>query len=157
MALTASFTLVDSFAEEIGDGTIDLDTHSFVAIPLSSGYTFSAAHNRVDDVTANEVTTNGGARITLTGVTWSQTAGVASFIADDVVWTQSGGTALTIHSFAIADNTPSGDANKPLIGCGLLDITAGGTDVVAPAGGSPANTITLAATGGVFFTSTVNP
>jgi hypothetical protein len=139
---TGSIVFYDSFSTEIS-GSIDLSADAFVVIPLSSSYTPNVAtHTRVSDLTG-EVTTNGGQRIVLQNTTWADVgSGIGEFDADDIVWTQSGGSDLVIHYFAIADNTPAADANKQLICYGLLDITAGGTDVTAPAGGSPANTIT---------------
>lgn len=135
---TATMNFYNSFSIEGLIGTVDLDSHSFVCIPLSASYTPSAAHSRVSDLTG-EVTTNGGSRITLTSVTATQSGGVGKFDADDVTFTQSGGSDLVIRYFAIADDTPSGDANKPLLGWGLLDNSGGGTDVTILAGGSPAN------------------
>ncbi len=153
---TATLNFYNSFSIEGLIGTVDLDSHSFVCIPLSASYTPSAAHSRVSDLTG-EVTTDGGARITLTGVTANQSGGIGKFDADDVTYTQSGANDLVIKYFAIADDTPSGDANKPLLGWGLLDNAGGGTPVTVPAGGSPANSIKIVwHANGIFKTILTN-
>lgn len=137
-----SFVFYDSFAVEHATATIDLGADSFVCIPLASSYAPNVAtHTRVSNLTG-EVTTNGGQRVTLANKTWTDIGGgIGQFDADNVVWTQSGASDLAIRYYAIADNTPVGDINKPLVGYGLLDITP--ADVIAPAGGIPANNITL--------------
>lgn len=144
------FTLYDSVAELIADGTIDLDNDTFKLALLASGYTPSAAHDEYADLT-NELSTangytSGGA--TLTGVTWGQTGGVATFDSDEVVWTASS-SGITARYAVLYDDTSSG---KKLIGYMLLDSTP--ANVTATAG----NTLTVAphATQG-WFQLTVNP
>lgn len=133
---TGSMIFYDSFSREGVNGTVDLDSNTFVVIPLASGYVPNVAtHTRVSNLT-NEVTTNGGARIVLTAVALTQTGGVGKFDANDVVFTQSGGSPLVMRYWALANNTPSTDATKPLLCYGLFDITAGGTDVTVGVGQS---------------------
>ncbi|MGE0629583.1 MAG: hypothetical protein AB7O43_17370 [Hyphomicrobiaceae bacterium] len=86
-----TFTLYDTVAELIADGTIDLDTHAFRLQLHTSSYTPNAAHDELADLTnevsnANGYTTGGEA---LANITWSQTGGVATFDSDPVVWTAS--------------------------------------------------------------------
>lgn len=146
-----TFTLYNSVAEWIGDGTIDLDSHTFKMILLDSGYTPSGAHDLLEDVSGDEIAngsgyTTGGA--TLTTVTWGQTGGVATFDSDPVVWTASGGP-ITARYAVIYDDTASGD---PLIGYLLLDTEP--ADLTATDG----NTFTVGphAENG-WFRLTVNP
>lgn len=146
-----TFTLYNSFAELIADGTIDLDTHTFKIALLTSSYTPSAAHDEWADVSGSEVAgsfgyTTGGAA--LTGVTWGQTGGVATFTSSNQVWTASGGD-ITARYGVIYDDTSTGDK---LLGYYLLDNTP--ADVTATDG----NTLTVGpnATNG-WFQLTVNP
>lgn len=144
-----TFTLYNSVAELIADGTIDLDNDTFSIVLLASGYTPNLAHDEYADLT-NELSTangytNGGA--VLTGVTWSQTGGVATFDSDNQVWTASGGS-ITARYAVIKDDTST---NDKLIGYYLLDSAP--ADVTATSG----NTLTVgpnATTG--WFQLTVN-
>lgn len=145
-----TFTLYDSVAEFIADGTIDLDNDTFNIVLLTSAYTPSAAHSDYTDLT-NELTTdngytNGGAA--LTGVTWSQTSGVATFDSDNQVWTASGGS-ITARYAAIYDATAS--PNR-LLGYYVLD------DAPADVTATDGNTLTVGpnASNG-WFQLTVNP
>lgn len=146
-----TFTLYNSVAEWIADGTIDLDTHSFKIALLDSGYTPSGAHDEYADVSGDEIangngyTTGGG---TLASVTWTRSSGVATFDSADFVWTASGGSIVARYA-VIYDDTVSGD---PLIGYVLLDTAP--ADLTATSG----NTMTVgphAANG--WFQLTVNP
>jgi hypothetical protein len=145
-----TFTLYDSVAEWIADGTIDLDTHTFKIILVTSAYTPSAAHDELADITnqlstANGYTAGGG---TLANVTWTRAAGVATFDSDNFVWTASGGS-ITARRAVMYDDTVAGD---PLIGHFLLDATP--ADLTATDG----NTFTVGphASNG-WFQLTVNP
>ena len=57
--MAASLTFYNSFREYVADGTIDLDTHTFKAMLVASGYTPSTAHTVKTDVT-NELSTANG-------------------------------------------------------------------------------------------------
>lgn len=150
MAAASALILYDSFAELLGDGTIDLDTHTFKMALLDSGYTPSQAHDQYADVSADEIangagyTTGGQA---LAGVTWGQASGVAAFDSDPVQWIASGGP-ITARYAVIYDDTASG---KPLVGYVLLD--------TAPADktATDTNTFTVTPNAGGWFTNTVNP
>ncbi len=114
MAVTIS--LYDSFKEYLGDGTIDLDGHSFKVMLLTNSASFSAGHSVLADISGNQISsgsgyTGGGAA--LTGVTWGQTGGTAKFDADDAAWTASGG-AITAYKAALYDDTQSSPV-KPLM------------------------------------------
>ena len=144
------FTIYNTVAELIADGTLDLDTHTFKIALLTSAYTPNLAHDEYADISGSEVAngsgyTTGGA--TLTTVTWAQTGGVATFDSDNAVWTATGGS-ITARYAAIYDDTSSG---KKLIGYVLLDTAP--ADLTATDG----NTLTVgpSATQG-WFQLTVN-
>jgi len=145
-----TFTLYDSVAELIADGTIDLDNDTFKITLHAASYTPAAGHDEYADLTNELATangyTNGGA--TLANVTWSQTGGVATFDSDAQVWTASGGP-ITARRAVIRDTTAT---NEKLIGHFLLDSAP--ADVTATDG----NTFTVGpdALNG-WFQLTVNP
>lgn len=145
-----TFTIYDSVAELIADGTIDLDNDTFALQLHTSSYTPSAAHDELADLTnevsnANGYTTGG---ITLTGVTWNRSSGVATFDSNDVVWTATS-SGITARYAVLVDLTAT---NDKLIGYMLLDATP--ANVTATAG----NTLTVSphSTQG-WFQLTVNP
>lgn len=150
MAAPGTFTLYDSVAELIGDGTIDLDNDTFKVALLTSSYSPSAAHDEYTDLTGQVAngsgyTTGGG---TLTNVTWTRSNSVATFDSDNYVWTASGGSIGARYA-VIYDDTSSG---KKLIGYYVLDSAP--ADLVATDG----NTFTVgpSADNG-WFQITVNP
>lgn len=132
-----TFTFYDSFAELIGDGTIDLDSHTFKMLLTTSSYTPSGAHDELADIT-NQVANGSGYTTggeTLSGVTWGQTGGVSTFDSDPVVWTASGGT-ITARYAVLYDDTAT---NGKLVGYFVLDsapadvaVTDGNTLTVSP-------------------------
>lgn len=130
MAVTVSFT--SKFKDYLGDGAINLNTATLYAIPFTNAYTFSAAHDFVDDLT-NEVTTNGGARVALSNPTWALNGNNARFDCDNISWTANTGS-LTIRGFIVADYTgSSADTDRELLFevRNDADLTAGvGTQVL---------------------------
>ena len=144
-----TFTLYDSVAELIGDGTIDLDNDTFAVQLHLSTYTPSAAHDELADLTNEHANANGymTGGVTLAGVTWNRASGVATFDSNDAVWTASGGSIVARYAILI-DLTA---LNDKLIGYMLLDSTP--ADVTATTG----NTLTVATPASGWFQSTVNP
>jgi len=144
------FTFFDSFAELVADGTIDLDGHTFALQLHTSSYTPSAAHDELADLTnevsnANGYTTGG---VTLTGVTWGQSGGVATFDSDPAVWNATS-SGITAHWGVLIDLTAT---NDKLVGYFLLDATP--ANVTATAG----NSLTVTPHGSQgWFQLTVNP
>lgn len=133
--MAASISFYNSFREFLADGTIDLDTHTFKVMLVSSAYTFSAAHTVKANITNELATANGytAGGAALGSVTWGHTGGTATFDAADTVWTASGGS-ITASRAVIYDDTAT---NKELVASVLLDTTP--ADVTATAG----NTLTL--------------
>lgn len=137
--------LYDSAKEYIGDGTIDLDTHTFKCALFTSSSnantltnaTLASLTNQVAN--ANGYTTGGN---TLASVTWTQTGGTATFDAADTTWTASGGS-ITARYAVIYDDTAASD--ELLCVC-LLDTTP--ADVTATNG----NTLTIQFNASGIFT-----
>lgn len=127
----SAWALYNKAKKYIGDGTIDLDTHTFKAVLCSSAS--NAATLTIEDYTAitNELSTangytNGGQA--LTSVTWVESSGTVTFDSNDITWNASGGS-ITARFCVIYDDTSS---PKKLICYTLLDTTP--ADVTATAG-----------------------
>lgn len=132
--MAASLTFYQSFREYIADGTIDLDTDSFVVRLLSSSYTPNAStHTVIADLT-NELSTangytNGGT--SLVSPTWVRSGGTVTFDATDTEWTASGGSIVARYA-VINKNGTANAIVSPLVCYILLDTTP--ADVTATAG-----------------------
>lgn len=133
--MAASITFYNSFREYVADGTIDLDSHTFKVMLVSSSYTFSASHTVKGDITNELSTANGytAGGATLASVTWGHSGATATFDAADTAWTASGGS-LTARRAIIYSDTAS---NDELVASILLDTTP--ADVTVTDG----NTLTL--------------
>ena len=137
----------------LANGTLDLDltTNMQMALFLSTSNcdTLSVGTAVYGDLT-NEVGNAFGyltGGIALTGETWTQTGGVATFDCDNVVWTASGGSIVARYA-VIYVNATVNSIIKPLVCVCLLDTTP--ADVTATSG----NTLTIAInTSGVFSLS----
>lgn len=143
-----AMTPYDILAESLADGTLDLDTNTFKVALFTSSYTPNDATDVSYSALTNEVAnglgyTTGG--YTLTGVTWSQTGGVATFDAADASWTATGGSITARHA-VIYDSTAS--VNNLMFHF-LLDATPADVTV------TDTNTLTLAWNGSGIFTLTV--
>lgn len=130
--------LYNTFREYQGDGTIDMDGHTFKVILVNSTYTPNYETHTVYADIANELATANGytaGGATLASVTWTRSTVTVTFDAADTVWTASGGS-ITARRAIIYDDTPTSPAD-PLVGAILLDSTP--ADVTATDG----NTFTL--------------
>lgn len=117
----ATFTFFDEFKKYLGDGTIDLDTHTFKAMLTNSAPTTGTNTVKADitEISAGNGYTAGGA--SLASVTWAETGagtGIWQFTAADVTWTASGGSIGPFRYVVVYDDTPTSPAD-PLVG--LLD------------------------------------
>jgi hypothetical protein len=115
----ATFVFFHEFKKFLGDGTIDLDSHTFKAV-LSNTAPTLATDDELADITqiANGFGYLTGG-LTLTSVTWTETGaglGVWRWNVADFTWTASGGTIGPFRYVIFYDDTATGD---PLIG--LLD------------------------------------
>lgn len=138
----ATFTFFDEFKKYLGDGTIDLDSHTFKAVLSNTAPTVgtdTVLANITQIANGNGYTTGG---VTLSSVTWTETgAGTAiwRWNAADFTWTASGGSIATFRYVVVYDDTPSSPAD-PLVG--LLDY---GTTLVITSGN--AFTVDIGASG----------
>jgi hypothetical protein len=114
----ATFTFFDEFKKYIGDGTIDLDTHTFKAMLTNSAPTAGTNTVKADitEISAGNGYTAGGN--TLGTVTWVETGagtGIWQFTSADSVWTASGGSIGPFRYVVVYDDTPTSPAD-PLVG-----------------------------------------
>lgn len=156
-----TLTLFNEFAESMFDGRI-LSTHTFKAalVTLQVGGTPTiAATDAVPcwgaggttNLSSSEVAAGGGytaGGIALTSVTFSQTAGVATFDAADILWTSAAsGDPATIKALVVYSDTAT---NKDAVG--FMDMTADGTTAISLLAGNVG--VNWNASG--LFTNTVN-
>lgn len=115
-----AWKVYDTAKEKLGNAIIDFDAHTFkCALFTSSSNANTLTHDELADLT-NQVAngfgyTTGG--VTLTGVSWTNNAGVITFTAADPQWFASGGSIVARYA-VIYDDTVSGD---PLICVCRLD------------------------------------
>jgi len=148
MAGVQPFVLFNKAKKKLGDGTIDLDTHSFkVALcgssqTLTAAFTGSSTDCRYADLTGQLSTANGytSGGAALGSVTWNESGGVVTFDAADTSWTLTS-TGITYKYVVVYDDT---SANKDLLGYVDADNTSTSTTISPTAG---AHTITWNASG----------
>lgn len=142
----------DTFREQIGDGTIDLDDHEYKMILCTSASNAStttlATYSQITgELTTANGYTAGGVAIT-TSITnanqWLRSTNTVKFDTDDASWTASGGS-ITARFAVIYDDTPTSPAD-PLCCWSLLDNTP--ADVTVTTG----NTLTIQINASGVFT-----
>ena len=96
----------------IGNGAIDLDSHTFKAVLTNTAPT-QGTDDELADITqianGNGYTTGG---VTLTGVTYTESGagtGIWVWTSADFSWTASGGDIATFRYVAIYSDTSTGD------------------------------------------------
>jgi hypothetical protein len=119
---------------------IDLDdanAGAFKAILLTSSYTPDFANNEfLSNISANEVAGGTGyARVSLTGVSWTETGGVAKWdTASPIAWTASGGSIAARYMVIFYDGaSPGNDGERELLLCvdfGSTQTAGAGTQLV---------------------------
>ena len=139
----SAWRLYNSAKEYIGDGTIDLDGHTFMIILcLSTSNAATLTLTNYGEIT-NEVATNYGytqGDKALTSVTWTNVTGTVTFDAADAIWAASGGSIVARFAVIYDDDAAS---DELLCYC-LLDTTP--ADITATTGNNfqismPANGI----------------
>lgn len=124
------FVVLEQAQRKIGQGVIDLDSHTFMAVlldddqVLTPDFAGTSTDARYADLT-DELAAGGGyatGGMALTGVTWTTAGGVTKFDADDLVWAAL--TKVGVKYVAIYDTTA---ANDPLLG--YMDLDEGGDGV----------------------------
>jgi hypothetical protein len=135
----------------LSDGTFNLSATTNWKMALftsgSNANTLSLTNGIWSDLT-NEVTAVNGysaGGVALSGITWSETAGVATFVTGNGVWNASGGS-ITARFAVIYENATLNSIVKPLLCVCLLDTTP--ADVVCSNG----NTLTIQINGSGVFT-----
>jgi len=119
-----SWVVFDHAKEFIGDGTIDLDTHSFGLALVSAGYTPSlASHSAWADASSYGTSASGYSIATLDSVTWARVSGnKVRFDAADEVISASG--TMNAKYAIIRDNN-----NNALVAyCDMEESNASGLD-----------------------------
>lgn len=134
------------FAEQLGKGVHDLNSHALKMALVTSSYVFDAAHSTLSDIT-NEVSGGGYARQDLANVVFSEASGTGKLDFDDPVFPASGGN-WTARRWIIFNSSPVSPAN-PLICSGLID--SGNNDVTVTDG----NSLTFVVPGAGLFTLTL--
>lgn len=131
---TGTINVYDDFKRYVKT-VMNVESDTFIMGLSTSTYTPADTHSTISDIT-NEVTGNGYARQTLTGVALSEpSAGTWRFDSNNPVFTASGGSIVGRYWW-IFDDTPTSPAD-PLCFYGLLDQTPG--DVTTTDG----NTLTV--------------
>lgn len=100
----------------LGDGTADLDTHTFKAVITNSAPT-QAGSLVLADIT-QIASTGGYAAVTLSGVSYTETGsgtGIWAWTSSAFAWTASGADFATGRYIVIYDDTPTSPAD-PLVG-----------------------------------------
>lgn len=134
--MTASISFYNNW--KAAEAEVIPRTATFKVTLHNSSYTFAATHNVYADLT-NELTTangytNGG--LALSGVSWTQTSGTATFTASNAVWTASGGSIVARRAVIRVVGTFNSQVD-PLVASILMDTTP--ADVTT----TTTNTLTL--------------
>jgi hypothetical protein len=142
--MPSTFTLFNSAAGKIGDGTIDLDTHTFkVALTNSAPIATNTVLANITQISGTFGYTTGGA--TLGSLAFTQpSAGVWRWDTADFSFTASGGTMGTFRYLVIYSDTAASDD--------LVGYYDHGTAVSLPDGSS--YSFTVAADGHFEITKT---
>ena len=142
-----TLTLFEEFAKNIGDGSHDLDGDTLAVILITTLPTAGAATPDRADFT--ECTNGGGystGGISLTGVSWTEAAGVATLDSTlNPSWTASAGSPTNIVAALLVNNTHVGSNDA----IGFIDMTvdAGTTPISLVVGN-----VTLTWNGSGIFT-----
>jgi hypothetical protein len=111
----ATYQKAFDFVDQLGQGKHILNSHTFNLMLATEfpSQSLDALKADVTEVTTGNGYTTGG--IALTGVTWVETAGTATFTCtNDPSWTASGAGIANIRS-AVLFNDTQGTPAKPLV------------------------------------------
>lgn len=130
MAVTMQFS--DLFMTNVGNGNVNLATHTFKAI-LVNGYTFNAAHDELADVSASQIAngngyTTGGKALQNITWAWDGANSRTKWDSDDLSWTASGGAIGPATGCWIYSDTSTGDKLVCYIDFGGAETAGDGTD-----------------------------
>jgi hypothetical protein len=130
----ATWALFHEAMNNIGNGAIDLDGHTFKAV-LTNTAPSQSNHDELADITqianGNGYTTGG---VTLSSVTWAETGagtGIWQFSCADFSWTASGGSIPDFRYVVIYSDTSTGDKLLAFVDYGgTVQITNGNSFAV---------------------------
>lgn len=134
--MSSQLYLYDSLLKYILDGTIVLGSDTIKCMLVTGDYVYSAAHDAIADVDANEVVavaspdngyTEGGETVANVALTEIPSPVSCQLDMDDVSWTAL--TATFKYAVFYANVTRNG-VTDPLIGCVLLDYEGGSSIIV---------------------------
>lgn len=143
--------IYDLAKKYLADGTHDLDNTTNWKIALflstSNANTLSVGTAVYGDLTNEHANANGYTigGLALLSETWTNSSGIITFDASDVVWTASGGSITARYAVIYKDATVNSIV-KPLLCVCVLDTTP--ADVTATSG----NTLTIAMNPSGIFT-----
>lgn len=121
---------------KLAQAGVNFSTADVRALLVTSGYTPNIdTHEFLSSVVAQEVTTNGAARVALANKTLAadDANDRAKFSCDPIEFGPASGGSIVARRMIIYVHTGN-DATAILLGSVLLDDTAGGTDVTAAVG-----------------------
>ena len=116
-----SWTFYNDFKEHLAKADVDMNGDTFKAVLCTSGYTPSAAHSTLSDLT-NLCADSDYSPFTLTNNTVSETGGTVTFDTDDLNYGSS--VSITAKYAVIYDDTHASDA----LMC-YVDLDTGGGSV----------------------------
>jgi hypothetical protein len=114
----AAFTLYQDFKEQLGKGVHNLSSHT-IKVALTNAAPNVATHAALADIT--QIATGGGytggagGGVALDSVTYTETAGVGTFVAADEVITAAGGS-IGPFRYAVYYNDTAASPADALIG-----------------------------------------
>jgi hypothetical protein len=107
-----NFIMYDAAKAKIGNGTFDMDSHTFKIQLHTNSYVPNRATQAVRADLSNELSTANGytaGGATLGSVTFNQSGGTATWDAADPSWTASGGSIGPFRIAVIYDDTAASD------------------------------------------------
>jgi hypothetical protein len=114
---TSSFSKFNDFVEQLGKGVHNFSSNTFKAALTNTAP--SAANTILSDITqisaGGGYTAGAGGGYTLTGVTWTETGGVAKLVITDLVITATGASVGPFRYIVIYNDTATSPADA-LIG-----------------------------------------
>ena len=129
----ATFQVVDEFANFLGKKRDDLSADTFKAV-LSNTAPTKAGTQVLADIT-QIAATGGYAAVTLTGVTWTETAGgsgIWAFTSAAFSWTASGADFATARYVGIYDDTSTNDDVVGYLDIASFTLANGSTLTITP-------------------------
>ena len=134
-----TFQFFHEFKNNLGNGAIDLDSHTFKAVLTNTAPTLGTDDELADitQIANGSGYTTGG--VTLASVTWLETGaglGVWRFTCADFSWTASGGTIGPFQYVVVYSDTSTGDKLVGMLDYGTAISVTTGNGFTADVGAS---------------------